>query len=268
MTTILHASDPHFGTDQPVVVAALRELVDALSPDLLVVSGDITQRARAEQFAAAQAFAQELSVPHSLSVPGNHDIPLFDLTRRVFAPYSRYRTAFGGDLEPTFRAPDCLVMGVNTTRPYRHVDGEISASQCERVAALLREADPDQLRLVVLHHPVAIPRLSELVNVAYGSGDAIRTWSAAGADLILAGHIHLPFVLPLHETMPFASKPLWAINAGTAVSRRTRHDAGNSVNVIKTIVGEPRSCSLEQWTFDAAKTAFLCTAEMRLVVSD
>src|SRR5512133_414424 len=267
MTTILHLSDPHFGTDQPVVVVALRELVRSLSPELLILSGDITQRARASQFAAAAAFMRDLKVPHLVSTPGNHDIPLFDIARRVFAPYARYSAHFGGDLEPSFRASDCVVLSVNTTRPRRHVDGEISKAQCERVAEELRCADPGQLRLVVLHHPVATPRLSELVNVAYGSGAAIRAWSAAGADLVLAGHIHLPFVVALHETMAPLPKPFWAVNAGTSLSWRTRHDAGNSVNVIRTVDGQPRVCILEHWTFHATKGAFLRTAEMRLVTS-
>lgn len=266
MTTILHLSDPHFGTDVPDVAKALRDLVSTLSPELLILSGDITQRARASQFAAAAKFVRELSVPHLVSVPGNHDIPLFDVARRLFAPYARYRNHFGDDLEPSFHAPDCLVVSVNSTRPHRHVNGEISGEQCERVAQQLRGAVANQLRLVVLHHPVATPRHSEQVNVAHGSEMAIRIWSEAGADLVLAGHIHLPFVLPIHEVAQLA-KPLWALNAGTALSTRTRHDAGNSVNVIQTIAEEPRSCVVEHWTFQSTKHSFQREARMRLIVS-
>lgn len=267
MTTILHISDPHFGTEVPDVVTALRVLSRTLSPDLLILSGDITQRARSTQFAAAAAFIRELRIPQIVSIPGNHDIPLFDVARRLFAPYARYRAHFGDDLEPSFGAPDCLVLSVNTTRPHRHVDGEISPAQCERVADQLRGASANQLRLVVLHHPVATSRQSEEVNTAYGSDAAIRSWSEAGADLVLAGHIHLPFVLPLHEVQPALPKSLWAVNAGTALSSRTRYDAGNSVNVIQTLAELPRSCVVEHWTFQHTKGSFQREARMQLIVS-
>lgn len=263
MTVILQVSDPHFGTEQTPVVEALIALSRALSPDLLVLSGDITQRARPRQFAAAAEFVRRLALPDRVVIPGNHDIPLFDVATRFLDPYREYRKAFGEELEPCFDAPDCLVVGVNTTRRYRHTDGEISEEQRERVAQRLRDASPTQLRVVVIHQPVAVPRDAELHNIAYGSQEAIRAWSEAGADVLLAGHIHLPFVLPLHESAPL-TRPLWAVNAGTAVSRRIRRDAGNSVNVIRTSTVAPRRCIVEHWTFSAPSSAFKRTAELRL----
>lgn len=264
MSVLLHISDTHFGTELPPVVEALSALAQELSPDLLVLSGDVTQRARPSQFAAAAAFVQRLKVPRVLAIPGNHDIPLFDLVTRFVEPYARYRAAFGDDLEPSFDCPDCVVLGVNTTRRYRRVDGEISVEQRERVASELRKASPTQLRVVVVHQPVAVPRASERHNVAYGSDAAVRAWSESGADVILAGHIHLPFVLPLHEVMGPLPRQLWAVNAGTAVSSRTRYDAGNSVNVLRTSAERPRSCIVEQWRFDPLKSAFVPAAHMSL----
>ena len=264
MSVILQVSDPHFGTERAPVVEALVALSKELSPDLLVLSGDITQRARSAQFARAAAFVRTLAPPHLLAIPGNHDIPLFDVATRFLDPYRAYRKAFGDDLEPSFSAPDCLVLGVKTTRRYRHTDGEISEEQRERIAGKLREASPSQLRIVVVHQPVAVPRAAEVHNVAHGSDAAVRAWSEAGADLILAGHIHLPFVVALHEMMAPLPRPLWAVNAGTAVSRRTRKDAGNSVNVLRTSKAEPRVCTLEQWAFSAPNSAFLRTSELRL----
>jgi 3',5'-cyclic AMP phosphodiesterase CpdA len=264
MSVILQISDPHFGTEVPAVVQALEALSRELAPDLLVLSGDITQRARPVQFAAAAAFVGRLNVAHQLTIPGNHDVPLFDLATRFLDPYAHYRRAFGGNLEPTFESDDCLVVGVKTTRRYRHTDGEISPKQCARVAAALRDASPRQLRIVVLHQPVAVPRAAEEHNVTHGAESAVRAWAEAGADLILAGHIHLPFVLPLHEVLKPLARPLWAVNAGTAISRRTRYDAGNSVNVLRTSSEEPRVCRLEQWNFSEPHTAFVRSAEMRL----
>jgi 3',5'-cyclic AMP phosphodiesterase CpdA len=264
MSVILQVSDAHFGTERAEVVEALAELARRSSPDLLILSGDVTQRARAAQFAAAAAFVQRLGPPHLVAIPGNHDIPLFDVATRLLDPYANFRRAFGDELEPRFIAPDCVVVSVKTTRRYRHVDGEISEAQRERVADELRAADNAQLRIVVTHQPVAVPRDSEQHNVAHGSELAVRSWAAAGADVLLAGHIHLPFVLPLHEVMRPLPKSLWAVNAGTAVSSRVRYDAGNSVNVLRTSPGEPRSFLLERWDFNRQKSAFIESAQLRL----
>jgi 3',5'-cyclic AMP phosphodiesterase CpdA len=264
VTVILQVSDPHFGTEQPPVVKALRALVDNLEPDLLVLSGDITQRARPSQFKAAAEFVRSLPIPNVLAIPGNHDIPLFDLATRLIDPYARYRKAFGDELEPSFSTPDCVVVGVNTTRRYRHTDGEISEEQCRSVAAELGRASPEQVRIVVLHQPVAVPRAAEQHNVVHGSQAAVRTWSAAGVDVILAGHIHLPFVLPLHELMGPLPRHVWAVNAGTALSSRVRYDAGNSVNVLRTCSDGPPLCSVEHWTFREPPSAFVQAATLRL----
>ena len=133
MSCVLHLSDPHFGTEQAPVMDALERFAHELRPDLLLLSGDITQRARRAQFAAARAFVDRLRAPVLLAVPGNHDIPLFNLAARVFAPYGNYVRAFGGELEPQFADRDLLVVGVNTTRPARHKNGVVSAAQIERV---------------------------------------------------------------------------------------------------------------------------------------
>jgi 3',5'-cyclic AMP phosphodiesterase CpdA len=266
MSVLLQLSDPHFGTEKPEVVEALVALTRELAPELVVLSGDITQRARSEQFARAAAFVERLAAPRVLAIPGNHDIPLFDVATRLLDPYRRYRRAFGAELEPRHSAPEWLVLAVKTTRRYRHVDGEISDAQRARVAGELRRATPGQVRVVVTHQPVAVPRASEEHNVAHGSTQAVQAWSEAGADVILAGHIHLPFVLPLHETMGPLPRALWAVNAGTALSWRTRREAGNSVNVLRvtaTPQGEP-GLRVEHWGFSAAKGGFVRTADHSL----
>ena len=267
MSVLVQISDPHFGSERPAAVEALVRLVEELGPDLVMLSGDITQRARAKQFEAAAAFMQRLKVPNRLVIPGNHDIPLFDLATRLLNPYGRYQKAFGTELEPSYEARDCLVLGVNSTRPYRVTDGEISELQRERVARALRAASPTQLRVVVLHHPVAVPREAEVHNVAHGGVDAVRAWSEAGAE----HHSRRTHSSALHPSAPRTrarpKNPIWAVNAGTSVSTRTRHDAGNSVNVLRTSLTEPRVCTVEQWTFGRASPAFERSAEIRLTRS-
>lgn len=264
MTVILHISDPHFGTEREPVVRALRSCAHDLKPDLLVLSGDITQRARASQFERAARFVRELGVAHVLVIPGNHDVPLFNLADRALRPYAAYSRFFGSDFAPRLQTADCLVLGVKTTRRYRHVDGEISSEQCRQIAAQLRQAAPEQLRVVVLHQPLAVPRAAEQKNVVRGREPAIAEWAEAGADLVLSGHIHLPFVLPLHEAWALP-RPMWAVSAGTAVSSRVRYDAPNSVNVIRTLPSVPvRACAVEQWSFEDATSSFRCSAQLRL----
>jgi 3',5'-cyclic AMP phosphodiesterase CpdA len=267
MSVIIQISDPHFGAEKPHVVEALLALVRELSPELVVLSGDITQRARSRQFERAARFVKRLEVPRVLAIPGNHEVPLFDVVTRFSNPYREYRRIFGDDFEPRYGAPDCLLLAVNTTRYYRHTDGEISDEQRARVAAELRRAEPEQVRIVVTHHPVVVPRAAEVHNVAYGSGAAVRDWAAAGADVLLAGHIHLPFVIPLHEAMAPLPRALWAVNAGTAVSKRTRRDAGNSVNVLRiarAADAKSAACTVEQWGFSEASATFVRTAEIPL----
>ena len=267
MGVLLHISDTHFGTEQPPVVEALVALAAQQRPDVVVLSGDITQRARPAQFRAAKACVERLGAP-VLAIPGNHDIALFDLWARLTRPYARFSAVFGADLEPVFTSPDWLVVGVNTTRARRHRHGEVSAAQIERVARLLANASPRQLRVVVVHQPVAVPLDSERHNLLRGHAQATRAWAAAGADLVLGGHIHLPFTLALDGL----ARRLWAVQAGTAVSARTRSGVPNSVNILRwggaaehgahsaPARALPDGCCLiERWDFDQRERAFLHT---------
>ncbi len=244
MGTLLHISDTHFGTEQAPVVAALRALAAAQRPDLVVLSGDITQRARPAQFRAARAFVDELGAP-LLCVPGNHDIALFDLWSRALRPYARYAAAFGDELAPVHETEELLVIGVNTTRAWRHKHGEVSAAQVEAVAQRLRAAGPRQLRIVVGHQPMAVTQPRDRRHRLRGHAAAAGAWAAAGADLLLGGHIHLPYTLAL----PGLARRLWVVQAGTAVSSRTRPGVPNSVNLLRWggAAAAPGDCIVERW---------------------
>jgi 3',5'-cyclic AMP phosphodiesterase CpdA len=274
MTVLLQVSDPHFGTEREPVVAALERFSGELRPDVLILSGDITQRATHRQFRAARSFVDRLHVPTVMAIPGNHDIPLFNVGARLFSPYGHYQRAFGRELEPQFEDDDALVLALNTTRWYRHADGEVSVAQIERVARRLEQARPAQCRIVVVHQPVAVTLEQDRENLLHGREAAVRRWSAAGADLVLGGHIHLPFVLALHETWPNLSRPVWAVQAGTAVSERVRRGADNSVNVIRvgaaaraadeSVRTEPPCCVVERWDHITATQRFERVSTQRL----
>lgn len=266
MSSILQISDTHFGTEQPVVVEALLQLAGEHAPDLLVLSGDVTQRARITQFKAAVDFLRRMPVKNCLVLPGNHDIPLYNLLGRAFAPYRNYRKSFGDNMEPQFESPDLLVICVNTTRPSRHTVGEVSAEQIEQVSRSLRRATPAQLRVVVAHQPVRAIRDSDLKNLLRNHENAVHAWAEAGADLILGGHVHLPHIRPLKEVFPELARPLWSVLAGTAISHRVRGDVPNSVNLIRySCDEEPRNCVVERWDHDGRGTFLLADREVLIL---
>ncbi len=278
MTVLLQISDPHFGTERAQVVEALEEFTRKLEPDALLLSGDITQRATRSQFRAARAFVDRLNVPVVVAIPGNHDIPLFNLAARLFSPYAHYQRAFGRELEPQFENDEVQVLGLNTTCWYRHVDGEITRAQIERIARRLETARPSQWRIVVIHQPVVVTRAEDEGNVVHGHEAAVRRWAAAGADLVVGGHIHLPFMLPLKERWPDLPRAVWAVQAGTAVSHRVRPGARNSINVIRVSAkgltaaeghkAAQRSCVIERWDHTAASKRFERVAVQALLDRD
>jgi 3',5'-cyclic AMP phosphodiesterase CpdA len=264
MSVLLHISDTHFGTEQPPVVEALRVLARERLPDVLVFSGDITQRARRAQFEAARRLCGRLEVPAMLALPGNHDIPLFDLAARILRPYGNYLEAFGPQLEPALDTDAFLVVGVNTTRASRHKNGEVSPEQVHRVAARLQGARPRQLRVVVTHQPAEVLRDMDEHDRLRGAEHALQTWAKAGADLVLGGHIHLPYVADLRVRAEPMPRPMWCVQAGTAVSSRVRHGTCNSVNLIHwdcVPLGLPRSCRVERCDYSAEKGRFETAGE-------
>jgi 3',5'-cyclic AMP phosphodiesterase CpdA len=272
MTVLLHISDTHFGTEVPRVVAALQALVRTQPPDAVVLSGDITQRARSAQFAAARAFCDSLGVARWLTLPGNHDIPLYNVAARLFTPYAGYKACFGDVLEPELEFADVLLVGVNTTRPRRHIDGEVSSRQINRVVRRLHGARREQLRVVVTHQPACVLRDEDAHDRLHGGEAAIQSWSRAGADLVLGGHIHLPYVSDTcaraHAGTP---RPMYCVQAGTALSRRVRHGSPNSFNVIRWEPpgeGAPRKVCVERWDYDVADDRFELTHPYELTLGE
>ncbi|MEJ5989265.1 metallophosphoesterase [Ramlibacter sp. PS3R-8] len=271
MTVLLHISDTHFGTEEPPVVAAVQQLVRDEKPDIVILSGDITQRARSAQFAAARRFCDSLGVAHLLTLPGNHDIPLYNVAARLFSPYGKYMNCFGRDLEPEIELVDVLVIGVNTTRPRRHKDGEVSSGQIQRVVDRLRTRRPDQLRIVVTHQPACVMRPEDEKDRLHGGEKAVVAWSGAGADLVLGGHIHLPYVSDICALAHGAPRTMYCVQAGTAVSHRVRHGTPNSLNIIRwdpPAAGAVRACRVERWDYDLADGRFEMTHPYDLQLGD
>ncbi len=254
---LLHLSDPHFGTERPEVVDALLRLTDTHRPELVVLSGDITQRARRSQFRAAREFVDRLNTPSTLVIPGNHDIPLFNIAARLFWPYANYLREFAS-VSGVHDSSRLRVIALNTTRPSRHKNGVLSPDQVDHVVEQLRLARPGQLRIVVVHQPIAVERPQDAHDRLRGPvHEAMQRWAEAGADLVLGGHIHLPYVIPLFGGEVKLKRRMWAVQAGTSVSMRVREGIPNSVNLIRWGGVLPLgACVIERWDYLADAHAF------------
>ncbi|WP_373353138.1 metallophosphoesterase [Pseudoroseicyclus sp. CXY001] len=250
MARLVHLSDLHFGRTRPELLDPLVARVNALAPDLVAVSGDLTQRARPGQFRDAAALLERLEAP-CLVVPGNHDVPLYNFLFRIFRPFRRYRATFGEDKEPKRILGDVAVIGVNSVDPRRHQRGRMDADRLAKVTRRLTALPEDTLKVIVMHHPIVHPPGSDKAPMA-GAHAAARAFSDAGADIVLTGHLHLwgaePFEMPQGRALLF-------VQAGTGLSTRKRGEP-NDFNLIDCGPGRAevtRYCaSDETGTFEPA----------------
>jgi 3',5'-cyclic AMP phosphodiesterase CpdA len=194
---LLHLSDLHVGTaEAPEVERALDVLIERLNPQLIVASGDLTHRGRRDQHRAAATFLKRLGRP-LLAIPGNHDIP-YTFPARFTRPFREFERHWE-TTEPVYRTDDLFVVGLNSVRPWRHQSGGVRSAQLQRAAALLQEAPAGALRVVTLHHHlIGAPWRSRKKPVARRS-HVLAALVDAGAELILAGHIHQAAVAERHE---------------------------------------------------------------------
>lgn len=247
VSVLLHLSDPHFGTEDPRAVEALLALADQERPDVVLASGDITQRARPAEFDAALRFFDRLSARHTLIVPGNHDIPLWNLPRRLLSPFAGFRRVFGDNLEPRLVSPFVWIAGLVSARRWRHKHGSLSSEQVERTARWLESAPAGALRVVVAHHPLAALRWHEEDEVVAGATDTLSRWWHAGVHVVLGGHTHAPYAVPVRAAQSAAgsNRTLWVAQAGSAVSHRLHAGGTHSVNLLRR--GAAGAWRIEQW---------------------
>ncbi len=193
---ILHVSDLHFGAGHDAEIElGLAELVEGASPDLIVASGDLSHRAKRHQHEAAARFLHSLGPP-LLAVPGNHDMPW--ALRRLSGPFDEFERVWQ-TTEPLFHSDALQVVGLNSARPWRHQSGGIRSSQLERARKLLAAGAGGALRVVVLHHHlIGAPWRSRKKPVSHRN-EVLAGLVDAGAELILAGHIHQAAVSERHE---------------------------------------------------------------------
>lgn len=254
---LLHLSDLHFGTEKPECLTAIEDFCRQHRPEVIVVSGDLTQRARFIQFYNCKQFLDSLNVPY-LVVPGNHDIPLYHLWNRFFSPFVRYQFFFG-ELEPTLETEHFFIVGVNSIRRRYHTRGYISLEQIQKTNEILKQAPSHKLKLVVLHQPFYTPP-----DQPHGIKDcpvlgrmALDNWSKSGLFGVLHGHLHKTAVYDLTQIYQLrVDEPVYDIHAGTATSYRLYKNLPNSFNVILN-----DGC-VEHYWFDPASKAFVLKTDL------
>jgi 3',5'-cyclic AMP phosphodiesterase CpdA len=256
---ILHISDIHFGPKHlPRVSEGIAALVESERPDLVVISGDLTQRAKVAQFREARAFVERLEwTAPTISVPGNHDVPLWRVWERLFAPWAAWRRGFGRELEPVFRDESLLVVGMNSAQAWAFKGGRLRGRRLREVESELAAATPGQYRIVVVHHHIARPEGVDCEHPAWGaSGVAARL--ASRVDLVLSGHLHRTL-----ELYPAGNDGFPVLHTGTSSSSRGRApEAGrNTAHWIEVGAGEAVVHGLD---WNAGSGRFDRTFERRL----
>ena len=224
MTRLVHLSDLHFGAHDERLVAAVEQALDELKPDLVVISGDFTQRARTEQFRDACEFLGRLrDRGHEvLGVPGNHDVPLYDVLRRFLSPLARYRRFIDESLCPVVELPGVAVLGINTARSFTFKDGRINADQVQFIRDTFARTPSEALRILVTHHPLFALEVAGEVDRAIGRQElALDAVEESGVDMLLAGHNHHASSQDASDLVTRAGGVL-VVQAGTATSTRVR----------------------------------------------
>jgi 3',5'-cyclic AMP phosphodiesterase CpdA len=233
MTRLVHLSDLHFGAHDPRLVAAVSVQVDELKPDLVVISGDFTQRARTEQFREACEFLDGLRERgHDvLAVPGNHDVPLYDVLRRFLSPLARYRRFIDETLCPFIELPGVAVLGINTARSLTFKDGRINKDQVAFIRETFSRTPSEAFRILVTHHPLFALAVGDELERAIGRQElALDAIEEVGVDMLLAGHAHHASSQDAGDLVTRVGGVL-VVQAGTATSTRVREQE-QSFNLI------------------------------------
>lgn len=218
MIRLFHVSDVHFGAEDQAAIDWFAACVAAEAPDAIVMTGDLTMRARAAEFDAAAEWLASLDRPMTVEV-GNHDLPYLNMARRLFRPYRRYKKVERA-LERELKLPGIAIVPLKTTARFQWrlnwSKGKVTPHRVARTVAAINDAPDDALPIVACHHPL-IDACTQSTARTRGGADAIEALAQAGAKLVLSGHVHDPFDIT-HET---PAGPIRMIGAGT-LSRRTR----------------------------------------------
>jgi 3',5'-cyclic AMP phosphodiesterase CpdA len=251
MRTIIHLSDLHFGRVDQALLGPLRDLIHSIAPSVVVISGDLTQRARSEQFEAAKAFLDTLPGPQVV-VPGNHDISLYNVFRRFVKPLDRYKRYITDDLDPIYVDEEIAVVGVNTARSLTIKDGRVNKEQVAKIREQLAGLDPKITRIVVTHHPFDLPTTFEEEDLVDRAPMAMEVFAESGVDVLLAGHMHVSHAASTASRYQIDAYAALVVQAGTATSTRGRGEV-NSFNLLRV---EHERVEVDRYGWDMLTNTF------------
>ena len=251
MRTLIHLSDLHFGRVDQALLGPLRDLVHSIAPDVVVISGDLTQRAKPEQFEEARAFLDSLPGPQ-IVVPGNHDISLYNVFRRFVKPLARYKRYITDDLDPMYVDDEIAVVGVNTARSLTIKDGRVNKEQVTKIREELAGLDPKITRIVVTHHPFDLPTTFEEQDLVNRAPMAMEVFAECGVDVLLAGHMHVSHAASTASRYQIDAYAALVVQAGTATSTRGRGEV-NSFNLLRV---EHERVEVDRYGWDALTNTF------------
>lgn len=244
MITLLHASDIHFGTPfDSGAFDAFRRLLGGISPDLIVLSGDFTQRAKVREYEAARDFLQSLPDVPVVVTPGNHDVPLYRVFERLFEPLKNYRSYISQELDTVTRIPGVTVVSLDSTAPHRAiVNGRITDTQLLFAARVFSESPEGDFRILVAHHNFIPAPDFEPQQFLPGYQLSLAAFSKMKVELILGGHLHRAFIGSSLDAFPQGEEalPMVIAHSGTTTSTRGRASerGRNSLNLIRIGDGE------------------------------
>jgi len=239
LITLLHVSDLHFGPPFVERVGeAVQKFAAALRPTAIIASGDFTQRAKEEQFAAARAYLDRFPEVPTVVTPGNHDVPLYRVAERLLEPYRHYREHIQQELDTVTRIPGATIVAINSTDPHRQItNGRIRRWQIEFVRKAFEGLPDDELRIVVTHHNLAPAPDFEGGEVIQKAQRTLDAFTALKVDLVMGGHLHRAYIGNSLDVYAGEDREhgIALVQSGTSTSRRgrAREREKNSLNVLR-----------------------------------
>lgn len=221
----------HFGAIDLEIAQGLLQSLQSLQPDLVVVSGDLTQRARSHQFQHARRYLDVIPFPR-IVVPGNHDIPLYNVYHRFQKPLKKYQRYITDDLAPFFEDEELAVLGMNTARSLTFKNGRVSVKQMHDIARKMCAVSDEKFKILVTHHPFLPPPDFPKEPIVGRARRTLKTIEHCRLDLLLSGHFHQSYAGGTHAVHTMLRHSVLVIQAGTATSTRLHHREKNAYNVI------------------------------------